>query len=290
MSQEYKNIMELFDLPGIGGKEVVSDARSKEGITSEESKILGTQSLDDGDYEAAIKHFKNAVEQGGEGAGFDLGAAYEATDMIPQAFYQYEKARKTKASAEVYASLGALYRKYGKGSEAIREMELAVQAEPFNSFLHYKLAEVLRDNGYRKAAREAMSGAISSDPDEGFYHYWLGELLVKMKDFDEAAKCLQAALELSPGDDHYCQLAAVALWGQDKRKEAIRAIRLACDLDADSMVGPVILQRMLEEDGQVEEAKQEDGRVKKATRYDRDVAKRLLAPVGIDVFVPDHDG
>lgn len=276
--------MELFDLPGLGSKEPPrSGVRDKEGRTAEESLDYGRQGLAEEDYEAAIVHFKKAVEQGSVDAGFELGAAYESADMLPQAFYQYEKARKSKASGELHLGLGALYKRFGKVEDALRQHEAAISAEPNNAYLHYKMAETLRDMGYRKDARNAILAAVALDPKDGFFHYWLGDLLLEMKEFEEAGQSLQAAIELSPGDHHLFQLAAISLWGQGKRPEAIRATRLAGDLDSENLAHVLVLHRMLMEESQVDEAKLEEKRVAKAEAYDVDVANRWLKPIGMTV-------
>lgn len=285
MSEEkpdVRSIMELFDLPGLGSKAAPeSPARKKEGRTAEESRAHGQEAMADEDYVAAIEHFKKAVEQGGETAQEDLGAAYESSDMFPQAFYQYEKAKKSKKSGELFLGLSALYKRYGKVEEAVREMEEAIKAEPKNAYLHFKLAETLRTMGYRKSAREAIQGAIASDPDDHFYHYWLGDLLIEMGEFEESGKAIQAAIELSPGDEHLFQLAAISLWGQGKKKEAIRATRLSSDLDADNILHTLILHKFLLETDQLEEAKLEEEKVNQAEEYDRDLANRMLKPLGL---------
>lgn len=281
---DVRSIMELFDLPGMGASGgAVSSVRSKEGKSAAESRAYGEEALTEADYEAAITHFKKAVEQEGEGAHFDLGAAYESADLLPQAFYQYEKAKKTQQSGELFVGLSTLYKRYGKVQDAIRELEEAVKAEPKNAYLHFKLAETLRSMGYRKAARPAIEGAVALVPDDPFYHYWLGDLLLEMKEFAEASKSLQAAIELSPGDDLYFQLGAISLWGEGKRKEAIRATRLASDLDADNVVHTLVLWKFLVEDGQETEALQEEAKVQTAEAYDRDVANRLLKPLGLSL-------
>ena len=281
---DVRSIMELFDLPGVGGDKVArSAARDKVGKTAEESRAHGQEAMADEDYEAAIQHFKKAVEQGGEGAGFDLGAAYESADMFPQAFYQYEKARKTKESGDLFVGLSSLYKRYGKVEEAVSEMEAAIRKEPKNAYLHFKLAETLRTMGYRKDARRAIEGAIASDPDDAFYHYWLGDLMLELKEFEEAGKSIQAAIELSPGDEHLFQLAALSLWGQGKKKEAIRATQLSSDLDADNLVHTLILHKFLEESGQADEAKLQQKKVEQAEEYDRDLANRMLKPLGLSV-------
>ncbi len=287
-SPDVRSIMELFDLPGIASATPPkSEVRQKEGRTAEESRSYGQQGLAEEDYEAAIVHFKKAIEQGSADAGFDLAATYESADMIPQAFFQYEKAKKSQKSGELFLGLSSLYKRYGKVQDALKQHESAIQAEPNNAFLHYKLAETLRNMNYRKDSKAAILIAVALSPDDAFFHYWLGDLLLEMRDFEEAGKSLQAAIELSPGDHHLFQLASISLWGQEKKLEAIRATRLASDLDADNLAHTLVLHTMLTADNQIDEAKLEEKRVSKAEDYDHDVANRWMKPIGLSTnFAP----
>lgn len=276
--------MELFDLPGVGANSMArSPARDKVGENAEESQNLARQSLSDDDYEAAIMHFKKAVEQGAEEVDFELGAAYETADMVPQAFLQYEKARKTKENGDLFIGLSTLYKRNGEVQAAVKQLEDGIKKEPHNAYLHFKLAETLRQMGYRKAARSAVEGAVAVAPDDPFYHYWLGDLLLEMGEFEEAGKSVQAAIELSPGDELLFQLAGICLWGQGKYPEAIRATRLAGDMEADNMVHALVLHKFLVENGQTEEAALEEAKVSRAEEYERDKANRVLKPLGLSV-------
>lgn len=272
-------ITELFDLPGASQPKAISPARDKVGRDAADSEQLGKTCMTDGDFEGAIAHFQRAVEQGGtelpEGL-LNLGAAYEAADMAPAAFRQYGKALRSQSSGELHVGLGAIYKRYGKVHDAIAEMERAVQMEPGNAFYAFKLAETLRDNGFRTDALAAAHLAVAAKPDDAFYHYWMGDLLLEMHQYAEAAAAFHAALEFQPGDDHVLLLTALALWGQGKRPEAIRAIRLAGDLDSEKPIYAGVLERFLQADGLVEEARLEQKRSAKMDDYDRDLIERLL--------------
>jgi tetratricopeptide (TPR) repeat protein len=286
MEPSFKAIADLFAVPSAQDLEIKRSVRKKEGETAEESDELGRQSLTDGDYEAAIKHFRNAVEQRDPtdiSSRIDLAGAYDYSDQMPQAFRQYEKALRANAdAAEPHVGMADLYKRYGRFRDSIQELEEAIRLEPANSFWHIKLAETLRDAGEPKRALAAAQGAVAVKPDEAFYHYWIGDHLISMKRYDEALDSLRAAIELSPGDDFLYLRACVAFWGADRKQEAIRALRLASELDPAKDLYHGLLELLLEELGHIEEATQETERADQMDSYDHEQLRRLLAEMGLE--------
>lgn len=282
MNPSFRQILDLFEVPSQEEAESKAARAKKTGDSAEESEALGRACLNDGDYEAAIKHFRRAVEQVGEGKPEvleNLGGAYEAAEMIPQALRQYEKAKRLHQTADLQIGLSELYRRSGRRREALEKLEEGIRLEPENAFVHYKLAESLRDLGEYRHAVLAVQGAIHVAPDQWFYHYWMADLLIEMKRFDEAVDAIRAAIELSPGDDHLFQRAAIALWGAKRPAEAIQAIRLASDLEPEKQVYRGVLERFLRWNGLAEEADQEAGPLSDMDAYDLDLLDRMLAPV-----------
>lgn len=284
MESEPQLIRELFDLPGAGASRVVSPYRDKEGATREQSQEYGRLCMSEDDYEGAIVHFRRALEQSGSDRHevlLELGAAYEAAGMSPQAYKQYKSAEKIKLTGEIARGIGELLQSYGKNSEALAELKKAIEVEPGNAYNHFRMAELLRKMGFNKMALEAIAGAVSFAADDAFYHYWMGDLLLHMQRFDEAVKSFAAAAELSPGDDKVFQLSGVALWGAGKPLEAIRSLRLASDLNAEDRTNYALLQVFLRLNGQDVESKQEEKKAGEMDEYDRATVIRLLGVVGI---------
>jgi tetratricopeptide (TPR) repeat protein len=287
MEPSFKAIADLFAVPTGEDLEIARSKRKKEGVTADESDELGRQSLNDGDYELAIKHFRRAVEQrepGDISSRIDLAGAYDYSDQDPQALRQYDLAlRARQDAAEPRVGISDLYKRYGRFRESIQKLEEAIRLEPANAYYHLKLAETLRDAGEPTRAVSAVQGAITAQPDDPFYHYWLGDLLIQLRRFSEALDSLRAAIELSPGDDYLYLRAAVAFWGAERRAEAIKAVRLASDLDPNKHVYHGILGIMLAQEGQTEEANLEETRSSKMDRYDRDTLTRIAAELGINL-------
>lgn len=283
----FKVIADLFSVEQPDDLEVVEEKRLKEGTTAAESDQLGRQSLTDGDFENAIRHFRRAVEQRDPNditSRIDLGGAYEYSDQFPQAFRQYEKALRLKDdAAEPHVGVADLYKRHGRFRDAFESLEAAINREPNNPYWHLKLAEALRDAGERKRALASAQRAVLAKPDDAFYHYWIGDLMTEMGLYDDALESLRAAIELSPGDDHLYLRAAVAFWRANRRPEAIKAVRLASDLDPAKHLYHGLLGILLEEEGQLVEANQESERADKMDRYDHDMLGRLLDEMKIEV-------
>jgi tetratricopeptide (TPR) repeat protein len=279
MSPSYRQIAELFGLtPPEADDQPILSAKLK-GNTAEESSALGGQSLSEGHFDKAIEHFKRAIEQGGEDPGrfLDLGGAYEAADMAPQALRQFLKALRNKQDAlEPHLGIAELYKREGRWRDSIAEIEEALNREPDNPYYQHKLAEMYRESRYRDRALEAIQRAVASAPADSFYHYWMGDLLIEMGRYGEALEAFRAAVELSPGDDYLYVRSAVAFWLAGKRPEAIKAIRLASDLDPENHLHHGLLWSLLKQNGQVEEAEAEFKRASKMDDYDKDKMGRLL--------------
>ena len=284
MQPEPQLIRELFDLPGAGSAEVVSKFRDQDGTSREQSQEFGRRCMAEGDYVGATRQFRAALRQA-EGdkheALLELGAAYEAAGMTPQAYEQYKRASKLRANGDLLRGLSSLLLSYGKAGEAAEQLRRATEIEPGMAYNHFRLAEVLRKMGLPKQALEAIAGAVANAADDPFYHYWTGDLLLEMKRFDEAVKSFGAAAELSPGDDRLFQLSGLALWGAGKRQEAVRAVRLASDLNSEDRVNYGLLRVFLKLLGQEVESNQESKKASEMDAYDRDLLERYLHLVGI---------
>lgn len=287
MDSPYLQIADLFDFPDTHAEER-ERLKSKEGKNAQQSEEFGEGSMRAGDYETAVKHFKRAIEQGSTTAEIDLAAAYETGDMVPQAYRQYLKAKKAAVSPEASVGVAGMLAREGKHSEAVQELQAAVEADPSNAFLHHRLADTLRQAGFKKAAVGPGQAAIAAAADQAFYHFWLGDLFIDLGQFEEAVDALHAAVELSPGDDHVYQTSAIALWGAGKRKEAVRATRLAGDLDPDNAAHRLILEAMLAEEGEEAEPTPvpADGERSEPDAYDYDLANRILRRIGLSIEVP----
>jgi tetratricopeptide (TPR) repeat protein len=285
MNPSFQQIAELFNL-GINQDSELGELKAQaKGKTAAESEDLARLRLNEGDFQNAIRHFKDAIAQQNQAKPeilTDLAGAYEYGDQEIQAFKQYKRAIKSQEdSPEPLLGLADLLRRSGRYRDSVAELEKAIKLAPGNPYYHIKLAEALRDMGEPTRALAAAQYAVVVKPDEPFYHYWIGDLLIHLKRWEDALQSFRAAIELSPGDDHLYLRAAVAFWQTGRHAEAIKAIRLASDLDPEKAVYAGMLEALLRADGQEVEANLEVAKAGKMDRYDRDVANRTLSEMGI---------
>ena len=283
---DFKTIADLFAVAQPSAEETAENARKKHGETPEESEALGGMFLGENNVAEAVRHFKEAVAQRPADditSMVNLAGALDYGDEAPQAMRQYLLAlRKQGDAAEPRVGLSDVYKRYGRFSDAVRELDAAIEKEPHNPYLRIKKAETLRDAGFPKRAVEAAQGAIVAQPDEAFYHYWLGDQLVAMGEDEDALASLRAAIELSPGDDGLFLRAAVPFWRLGRRAEAVKSVRLASDLDPAKHLYHGLLGILLEEMDLAEESRQESGRAKQMDAYDHELLTRLLAEMRIE--------
>ncbi|MBI1756976.1 MAG: tetratricopeptide repeat protein [Fimbriimonas ginsengisoli] len=285
MNPSYQQIVDLFELCAPELASVRTARKGRIGSTADESLEMGRLALGEGDFEEAIRHFREAIVQRGiddPAIELDLGAAYEYGDMENQAQRQYARALELELQgAEPLVGLADLSKRSGQFREAISRLEEAVRLEPANPHIRIKLADAHREAGERKRALAAARGALIVKPDDSFVHFWIGDLLLEMGRYEDALESLRAAIELSPGDDYLFQRAAVAFWRVGRFDDALKAVRLASDLDPDKHLYYGLLNRLLTELGRADEARLEEERASKMDRYDRSVLDKTLADMGI---------
>jgi tetratricopeptide (TPR) repeat protein len=283
MDSQYNAIADLFGSLSVN----LSDQTLPEklGHTAEESDLLGRMSLEAGRYTEAIEHFKNAVNQRDPkdpSSRIELGAAYETTDQLPQAYRQYKKAIELNENAgEARVGIAELLKRYGRYKESLEELQIAIEKDPTNPYFYYKLAEILREAGAPRQALQNAMNAVVIKPDDAFLHFFVGELLLQLGQFDDALQSYRAAVELSPGDDYYYLRCAVPFWKLGMKTEAIKAVRLASDLNPEKHIYHGLLEELLRANDQEEEADLEIERAKQMDRYDDDTLDKLLSEMGV---------
>jgi tetratricopeptide (TPR) repeat protein len=267
MSDTFKAIADLF---GAFPTEGLTEAMpTRMGHSADESDQLGRLSMESGNFSEAIFHFKHAINQHDPSdisSRLELAGAYETSDQFPQAFREYERVLAIQPEcADARAGIAALKKRYGKFRESIDHLVKALEVDPTNAFMNFKLAETLRDAGAPKSAMEYAVNAVVAMPDNDYFHFW----------------SLRAAVELSPGDDYYYLRCVVPFWRIGKRAEAIKSVRLASDLDPTKNMYYGLLEELLRANDQIEEADLEVKRASEMDQYDQETVDKLLDEMGI---------
>lgn len=285
MDDPRKVISELFGLVEDDTREKTpGKAASKVGRDADESAALGEECIEEGDFDAAIKHFRKALEQTERPDArehISLGGAYDVADMEDEALTEYREAlRSNQASADAQAGVAQVLRRNAKFRESIQNWVDAAEKEPKNPHFYFKMAEAYREiKEYRLAVRTAEQAAELGAEDP-FYWFWLADLLIDLKRFEEALRPMKEAIDRSPGDDHLYLRASVAFWGAGKKAEAIKSMRLASELNPESGLYLGLIELYSRHSG--DEAAQELAKAPtKLDAYDQDRLNRIARFLGI---------
>ena len=130
--------------------------------------------------------------------------------------------------ASAHFQLGRMLAISGKTDDAIAELETGVKLDPADAKAQRDLADLYADSGKYGLAQQLYSALIASHPNDGGLHYAFGKSLLKQKQFPEAERQLEKAVELQPDlGAAYGDLAIAA----DQNKDYSLAIK-ASDLRA----------------------------------------------------------
>lgn len=274
----YSEIAELFGLTLPEDEEPLEEVEAEKPVRYSTPLERGDHFFNEGEYAKAIEELREAVADSGGAQEplLKLAASLEIHDTLPAAMRQYRKALKAadENAFEPQLAIADIYRRHGRGRDALEELSRAIDREPDNAYGHFRLAEAFLNYGYPSKAIEAVQRALILAPDSSFYYFWLADVLIKVKRFDEAVESLRAAVELSPGDAHLYARTAIAFWGADRHLDAIKAARLASDLVPSNGAYAALMEEFMRREGQFEEA---DLAKKPMDEYDQDQLARWLA-------------
>jgi tetratricopeptide (TPR) repeat protein len=100
----------------------------------------------------------------------------------------------------------------GEYSEAIADLEAAVEADPGSSVAHFLLGQAYNRTDDLLKAKDEFRTVLALDPDNAAAHHNLGVTYFQLQDPDAAVAEFKAALGLDPDDpDTHYQLGAVYL-------------------------------------------------------------------------------
>jgi tetratricopeptide (TPR) repeat protein len=149
----------------------------------------------------------------------------------------------TGCAQNPHLSGGRLYRSQKVYDKAQRELELAVQQEPNNPLAHLELGMVYAEVGETKKAGVEFEKALALNPkmrkdvDANRKHYWVQhfnagiKLTNEDKNFEEAAKEFQKAIDLDTADPRAYTNLAFCLRKMDKPDEALQLFEKAATLN-----------------------------------------------------------
>lgn len=141
-----------------------------------------------------------------------------------------KKTSKTGASAEIRNLRGMELADRGWLEEALREFDLAIEADPSSAYPRINRAGVLLERGHGLEALEDLLAAVKLEPKNSAVYYHLGLCLSRFG-LEIAEAQLQKAIELEPANlDAQIQLAATYA-AQGRYAKAEKQLRFVLSLE-----------------------------------------------------------
>lgn len=228
-------------------------------------KEEGIKALNSGNYDLAIKIFKECVEKQGESGklasycSFFLGRAYYEKGQMDEAIKYLKRAGDVykegmvvaHVSAGWYYWLGRAYYNTGKYSEAIVSFQKA-------SSLAYENPESAFDEYYkmfyRRVADRIKNAYLPHMPPLASCYFWLGNSYYLNNQYQEAVEALIKAVELNPrAADYYTQLANAYL-GLNQFEKAIQVAKRSIAIEQNNPFAYHILSKIYRAMGKYDEA------------------------------------
>jgi tetratricopeptide (TPR) repeat protein len=197
--------------------------------------LLGFAYLKSHNEEKARATFQQMFETAGPARGqFLIGRANYDAAMFPQAEESFlEVLRLDPQFPGAHLELGKVYMCLRRNEEAIRELQLALQANPADADANYFLGGFLVQEGRFADGIPYLERAKMARPDFWAAYFYLGKAKLKMEKPAEAVVMLQRSVALNPTDEvsAYYQLGR-ALEACGRQEEARRALARVQDLRA----------------------------------------------------------
>ncbi|HMR93764.1 MAG TPA: tetratricopeptide repeat protein, partial [Chitinophagaceae bacterium] len=152
-------------------------------------------------YPQAIEAYKKCVEKDAynEGACYNLGYIYNATEDFSNALYWLRKAISIEEKTSTYNEIGFAYYKQKKNDSAIAAYRNALRITPQNGTAYKGIGDVYRRN-YSPArvddAIENYKKAVQNNSRSAGSHFGLGWCYNEKGQYSDAIPALSKALEL----------------------------------------------------------------------------------------------
>jgi len=199
---------------------------------------LGIALKDQGNADAAIAHYRRAIELRSSyaEAHYNLGRLLVQKGLLDEAIAHYEKALEINpADAEAHNNLGATLFANGHVDAAIAHYRKALAIQPDYADASCNLANALLSNGDLEGAIGYYSACLAISPDQAEAQYNLASALLRRGRTDEAIVHYQKVLELRPDNpDAHANLGS-ALLAKGLVRDAIAQYRDALRIGPDNV-------------------------------------------------------
>ncbi len=204
----------------------------------------GYKALGQGEYAAAVTHFRRAISRDpltADRSPAPGGVARAATALragrLPEAVELLESAiRERPDHADARRLLGLAYWIDEQHERSLEHLDAAVRHRPQDERARILLADVLISAGRSNDAEQVLQDTIRISTDSGQAHYRLGQLLQRRGLLDDAVKAFERSAALAPiaGMDHLYQTIGGIYVNQSELDRAVNAYATRVEVNPNS--------------------------------------------------------
>ncbi|HRZ11670.1 MAG TPA: tetratricopeptide repeat protein [Kiritimatiellia bacterium] len=158
-----------------------------------------------------------------------LGQAYDRKGRPAAALAEFEQAARLALPFEAHnhAVVGERFARAGRYEEAIRHLDVSLQADPASIDTRRNLGLAHLFAGHPQEALSCFQEVIRRAPQDDRAYFLMGKILLSLQRGEEAIRALRAAAERAPDKVETRSLLAVALGRAGRMKEATALLRAA---------------------------------------------------------------
>lgn len=213
---------------------------------------LGTDLLERGKTEEAVRHFREAlrINPAYPGTYYNLGKAWDEKGLYTEAAaYYLETLRLDPAFARAAYNLGLILEKQGKPGQGLFYYEQAIKADPGFAGARYNAGTLLAGLGDLPKAVKYFTEAVMIDPEHADARINLCALLGAQGRLEEGLEQCSQALRLAPRNAKGYYNTALALTTRGDTGAAARHYQTALELAPDFAEAHYNLARLLAASG-----------------------------------------
>jgi tetratricopeptide (TPR) repeat protein len=205
-------------------------------------RLLGSTLAKLGDLRGAQEHLEKAIQSGDRQpeVHYDLAKVFqglgdkENAEQQLRTYQEVKTAQSDKTQAAGKAEVADQEMRSGNAVKAASLYREALESDPNEALLHYKLAKALEKNDDESGEKSALERAIQLNPDLPEAQNQMGYLAARDGNSELAEKHFRAALHASPSYVVAWVNLAATLASESKWQDAKQAIGHALEIDPDN--------------------------------------------------------
>jgi tetratricopeptide (TPR) repeat protein len=213
-------------------------------IEARDHFLLGSESMDEGEFDLAISEYQTAVQldPGYAPAYMDLGWAYYQKDDNTQAIAQYLHSLELDPKrAAAHYDLGKIYYNDDQPEKAEAEFETTLELDPAYHHAYLGLGWVAYDQGNLEKAERDFQKALEYDDKEYDAHVGLGYIFEDRDQLDLAVAAYQKAVESDPEYAEGHLLLGMAYYDKNELDQAVASLEKAVRFEAENRTARLYL-------------------------------------------------